>query len=1155
MYKKLFGRPAYALGFPTSGRYAGQMDSSVSVIPILIKIMKFSLLQILGIALAVQFSWSTPANAQLTEKRISIEFTDQKLEKVLKTIANKAQFRLVYNDKLNNSTKLISGNYSNTKIKDILDRLLSTNQLMYEVVNDQFVVIKGQLTTKDRVSPANTSGEDTPAETKVGFTVSGKITDENNVALPGVTIRVKDGSQMVTSNAKGRYTIGVSTRGATLQFAYVGYKTYEKIVNDDSDLDVELKPDPAKLDEVVIIGYGTTTKRTSTGSQSGISAKELEKQPITNVLQALQGRLPGVQVSQTNGLPGGAINVQIRGANSLGKSNRPLYIIDGVPFLSEPINTTATTTSVLPSAEGATSPMNSINPADIENIEVLKDADATAIYGSRGANGVVLITTKRGQPGKTKFNLNVSSGASVVTRFADMMKTDQYLALRKKAFANGTTNPATPNATNAPDLLLWDQNADTDWQRLLLGNTAKTHDVTANVSGGEGRTSFYISGTYHKEGNVYPGDQGYQRGGLNASINHTSLNQRFTLGLSTMFSTDKNSISTTELGNYAYNLPPNYPLYNLNGDGKLYWVSGLNNPYGFLNQTNDNRSSNLLGSLNLKYTILKGLDIKSTFGYNKADMKQVTLRPLSSLNPTGSVRTSGTAAYAYTYSNNYIIEPQITYDNELWKGKISLLAGGTYQYKQSQQPYYTSASSFTSDDFLRNVNQATEYNTSSSSSNYKYTSLFGRINYNVENKYILNLNYRRDGSSRFGPNKKFGTFGSAGAAWVFSEENFLKNKISFLSFGKLRSSYGVAGSDEIGDYQYLASFAASSAAIYNGSSSLVPSRIANSDFKWESTKKFEVALELGFFNDRLSLTSSYYNHRSGNQLITYPLSSQTGFSGFQSNLPATVQNSGAEFSLTSVNIKSKYLTWNTSFNISKNSNKLISFPDIEKTSYYTTYLVGKPISANYAYQYIGIDPATNFPAFTDFNGVGGTASPTSGFSELGRGDRYYAGTLFPTFFGGITNSFTYKGINLDFTFQFVKQEGRSLARSTFYPPGYMYNAAASVVNDYLSQGSQDYLVTAGLTGTNGRTAYFAFSNWAASDANIVDASFIRMKNVSLSYVLPGTWLKAIHVDNVRIFTQGQNLFTVTGYKGIDPESQGVGTPPLRTIIAGLQLTL
>jgi len=415
------------------------------------------------------------------------------------------------------------------------------------------------------------------------------------------------------------------------------------------------------------------------------------------------------------------------------------------------------------------------------------------------------------------------------------------------------------------------------------------------------------------------------------------------------------------------------------------------------------------------------------------------------------------------------------------------------------------------------------------------------------------LNFRRDGSSRFGPNKKFGNFGSVGAAWVFSEEKFLKDKASWFSFGKLRSSYGVVGSDEIGDYQYLESFTASTA-VYNGSSSLVPSRIANNDFQWESTKKFELALELGFLNDRLSLTGSYYKNRSSNQLINYPLSTQTGFTGYQSNLPATVQNSGVEISLTSTNIKGKNISWTTSFNISRNENKLLSFPSIEKTSYYTTYLVGQPISLMTAYQFLGIDPATNLPSFADLNGTGGTQTPTTGLAAIGRGDRYVVGTAYPKFFGGLTNSITYKGISLDFTFQFVKQKGRNLAASSFYPPGYMYNAAASVMNDYLALGSPDYLITAGLTGTNGRAAYFGYTYWTGSDANIVDASFIRMKNVSLSYLLPIKWLSKIGAENVRVFTQGQNLFTITGYKGIDPESQGVVTPPLRTITAGLQLT-
>lgn len=1103
----------------------GRPHGPVQKIMLIMRITTFLLL-----AIMMQVSATTLA------QRVTINQKNANLTDIFKTIRIQTGYDFIYDQDLISKSAPININVNNAELSEVLKRLLSNQSLSF-IIEDKTVIIK-EKGLLDKVA---------------GYfdyiTVNGTVLDEKGQPLPGVVIKVKGTTRNTSSGNNGRFYISASEENPILILSYVGYKTIE--VTATATLTVNMVLDPAKLDEVMVIGYGTTTRRLNTGSQVGVSAKDIEKQPVANVLQALQGRMAGVTITQTNGLPGAGMNVQIRGVNSIGKSNRPLYIIDGVPFLSEPINQSSSTTAVLPSAEGNTSPMNTINPADIENIEILKDADATAIYGSRGANGVVLITTKKGKAGKTKFSVNASSGASEVTRFVEMLGTEQYLALRRKGFANLTTSPATPNATNAPDLTVWDQNTSTDWGRELLGRTAHTNDLTANLSGGDGLTNFYVSGTYHKEGNVYPGDQGYQRGGVNLNLNHSSLDQRFTMGLSAIYSTDKNNISSTELANYAYNLPPNYPIYNANGS--LYWISGLNNPYGFLLQTNDNRTSNLLSSLNLKYTILKGLDIKSTFGYSKTDMKQVTLRPLNSLSTAFSVPTTGTSSFSYTYTNNYIVEPQITYNAKIWKGELNLLAGGTYQSKKSEQPYYTSAQGFASDDFLRNVSQATTVNTSSSSRDYKYASIFGRINYNLASKYILNLNFRRDGSSRFGASKKFGNFGSAGAAWVFSEEDFLKNKSTWFSFGKLRGSYGVVGNDEIGDYQYLESFT-SSTAVYNGSSSLVPSRVANNDFQWESTKKLEIGLELGFFHDRLSLTGAYYNNRSSNQLITYPLSSQTGFTGYQSNLPATVQNSGVELSITSTNIKSKDFTWITSFNISKNENKLLSFPNIEKTSYYTSYLVGQPISLLTAYQFTGIDPVTNLPAFADLNGVGGTATPTTGLSEIGRGDRYVVGTAYPRFFGGLTNNITYKGLSLDFTFQFVKQKGRSLAASSFYPPGYMYNAAASVMNDYLALGSADYLVTAGLTGANGRAAYFGYSYWTGSDANIVDASFIRMKNVSLSYLIPAKWLAKVHAQNIRVFTQAQNLFTITGYKGIDPESQGIVTPPLRTIVAGLQLT-
>jgi len=1105
----------------------GRPSGPVQKILLIMRVTTFLLL-----AIMMQVSATTLA------QRVTINQKNANLTDVFKTIRIQTGYDFIYDQDLLAKSAPVNINVNNAALSEVLKRCLANQSLSF-IIEDKTIIIKEE-GLLDKVKSYFDN-----------ITVTGVVLDERGQPFPGVSIKLKGTNRYTVSGNGGRFYIAANDDYPTLVLSYLGYKTIE--VTATSTLTVKMILDPAKLDEIMVIGYGTTTRRLNTGSQAGISAKELEDQPVTNVLQALQGRLPGVTVTQTNGLPGAGINVQIRGANAIGvngvKANRPLYIIDGVPFLSEPINTAALG-STLPSAEGNTSPMNSINPDDIDNIEVLKDADATAIYGSRGGNGVILITTKKGKAGATKFNLNASTGVSNVSHFVETVGTEQYLALRRKAFANNTTNPAAPSVTTAPDLLVWDQNGYTDFQRYMLGNTAKTHDVNASLYGGDNQNNFYLSGTYHKENNVYPGAQGYQRGGAKFNLNHTSFNQRFNLSLSAMYSTDKNNISTTDLASWAYSLPPNFPLYK--ADGSFNWDGGISNPLAYLNQTNDNRTSNLLSNLAIKYNILKGLDIKANLGYSKTDMTQIALRPLTSLNPNFNP-TSGTASYVYNFTNNYIAEPQLTYTRKIWKGTLNTLLGGSYQFKQSKMPYSTSATGFSSDDFLRTSTAASTVSTTSSSVDYKYASLFGRVNYNIENKYILNANFRRDGSSRFGPNNKFGNFGSVGAAWLFSEEKLVKDNLNWFSFGKLRGSYGIVGSDDIGDYGYFDSYTASTY-VYAGSTGLNPSRLANPNFKWEETKKLDIGLDLAFFKDRLSLSASYYRNRTSNQLITQTVSTQTGFSGYQSNLPATVQNSGWELSLTSTNIKIKDFSWTSSFNISQNHNKLLSFPDIEKSSYYGTYIVGNPISSYYVYQYAGINPITNLPSFTDFNGVGGINSPTTGFAATGRGDRYFAGTSYPKFYGGLTNNVSYKKFTLDFTFQFVKQQGRSLLTSSFYPPGYFSNAALSVVNDYLALGSQDYLVSAGTRGAAGSAAYLAYSYYSGSDASVVDASFIRLKNVSLSYTLPTKWISKTGGTNIRVYAQGQNLFTITNYEGFDPESQGVVTPPLRTITAGLQFT-
>lgn len=1100
--------------------YTIKPDRPLGCVQLILRAMRLVTILLFGMMMQV--------TAASVAQKITINERNADLQSIFKSIRAQSGYDFVFDLKLIENAKPVNVNLSEVTLTQALNYCLASQDFTY-TIEDKTVIIK-EKTFLNKVKGYFLNIE-----------ARGTVLDENGQPMPGVAIKLKGTNKATVTGLSGRFYFNIEERNAILVFSYVGYKTKE--VSAGTEMSVSMTLDPAKLDEVMVIGYGTTTRRLSTGSQTGISAKDIEKQPVTNVLSTLQGQLPGVSVVQSNGLPGAGITVQIRGANSLAKSNLPLFVIDGVPYLSTPINA-VTSGATLPSAEGNTSPMNSINPADIESIDVLKDADATAIYGSRGANGVVLITTKRGKAGKTTFGANVSTGASKVTNFVEMLSTERYLQVRKQAFANDNI---TLTAANAPDLVLWDQNLNTDFQKELLGKTARTYDANVSLSGGDVRTNFYLSGTFHKENNVFPGKQGYHRGAANFSLNHISLDQRFSLAFSTIYSGDKNNISSTDMASWAYNLPPNYRLYN--PDGSLNWSTALNNPLGYLYQTNDNKTSNLLSSLTPKYTLAKGLDVKATFGYSKTDMEQLTIRPLSSMNPTpmygAPAPTTGTVSNAYNFSTNYIIEPQLTYKREIWKGTLDFLAGGTWQYRQSKQPYYISASGFVSDEFLTNISAASVRSVSSASSDYKYISVFGRATYNIQNKYITNFTFRRDGSSRFGPSNRFGNFGSVAGAWIFSEENFLKDKLKWFSFGKLRASYGVIGSDEIGNYQYLDTYSANTY-VYNGTSGLVPTRIANADYKWEATRKLELGLELGFFEDRLSLIASTYRNRTSNQLLNYRISGQAGFTSYQSNLPANVQNSGWELSLRSTNIKHKDFSWTSSMNITQNRNKLLSFPNIEKSSYYTQYVVGSPISSYYFYQYDGINPTTGLPQFADLNNSGAL---NSGYVVTGAGDRYFVGTSYPKFYGGINNSITYKKLSLDFTLQFVKQKGRNLLSASYYPPGFMYNTASNVTEEYLALSSLEKLATTGYA-----AAYTAYSNYAFSDATVVDASFIRMKNVSLSYILPANWLSKLKAQNLRVYAQGQNLFTITNYKGFDPESQGIVTPPLRTIVAGLQLS-
>ena len=1084
---------------------------------------------------------------QVLREQINIKFNNLTLEKALKAIENKAKVRFVFNDSHIKPNMKVDGVFNGT-LEKVISQLLTPYKLEFDFIDNQYVILQHSRGNKI------VAAELPVGVNQNGFVQSGVVADEKGRPLAGVVVSVPKAGNVVQTDETGHFMIGIIDDPYTLEFRYLGYKTSHEKSARNRVLRVSLVPDQSNLDEVVVIGYGTTTRRNNTGSTVTIKSEEIMNTPSANFLNALQGRASGVQIVQSNGLPGSPMKITIRGQNSLITSgstidrNAPLVVVDGVPYLTDAIN--GTVGNGLNGANaplGGASPLNLINPMDIESVDILKDADATAIYGSRAANGVIMITTKKGKAGRTQVDGLFRHGVAKVSHFVSTLNTDQYLAMRRTGFKNAASQYTTPELSNAFDLTKWDQTAYTDFQKLLIGNTAKTSDANLSISGGDQRTNFRVSGTFHKEGNVFIGDQGYDRSAVNFNLQHKSANERFNLGFSAIYATDNNDVSLLDQTSIAYNLPPNYPLYN--ADGSLYW-SGINygvpaNPLAQLNQFVSNKGSNLIGNLNLSYRIWKGLSFKSNFGYGKSDMDQKRLTPKTALDP-GLATSLSNSLFAYNVNNTYSIEPQLDYTTSLYKGTLSAMIGSTWQHSVSKQPSYISASDFSSDEFLENIGSAKTVSISRSTSEYKYSSIFGRLNYNWAGKYILNGSFRRDGSSRFAQNSRFGNFGSIGAAWIISEESFLKS-VPILSFAKLRTSYGWVGNDKIADYGYFDSYRSKSY-VYNGIPSLVPARLANNLFRWESTAKFEAALELGLLDDRLSLITAFYRNRSGNQLVSQKVSSQTGWDSYQANFPAVVENKGWEFTLSTKNIQQNDFRWRTDFNISLNRNKLIEFPGIRSSAYASTLVVGHPMNPLYTYEYTGFDQATGLPGFKDFNGDG---KISTGLVDYELGDRYLAGTTLPKYFGGITNTLNYRNFTLDFLFQFVKQKGRGILSNSWSPPGYgMTNFAAVPLLDYINQGNPGQVqVAADFT-----DAYNAWSNYTYSSAQIVDASFIRLKNVSLSYDIKGSLVERLKFRNLRLQVQAHNLFTITDYLGFDPESQGLSLPPLRTVVGTLQFT-
>ncbi len=1068
-------------------------------------------------------------SAAVYSQQVTLNQKGASLHHLLKEISKQTGYTLLFSDEIVDKGTPVTINMRAAPMVKVLDAIFANQQISYSIDDKTILIEEKKKTIFEKI-----------LSSFAAIDASGKVLNEQGIPIIGATVQEKNVNRITITDAQGNFTLKNVDEKAIIVVSVVGYETIERPARSAMG-EIKMKMSISNLDAVQVIGYGTTTKRLNTGSVKTITADDIQHAQQISPIQALEGMVPGLFIQQSNGNPGAISKVMLRGTNSITSGTTPLYIVDGVPFDGLPTDRVGGGGTFMANvANGNTDPLNAINTADIESVDVLKDADATSIYGSRGANGVIIITTKKPKSGKMQAEGKVYSGASKITRMLTLLNTAEYIALRKQAFANDNITPTT---ANAPDLTQWSQTNDTDYQEYLIGNTAHSTDANVSLSQGNALNGFLLSGAYHHETTVLPTDFGYNRGSMHGRGYLSSPNGRLKVDFSTLYSADKNELPGGDFTSPATTFPGNYPLYNENGT--LYFNSNIaNNPLAYLRRNYSTEVQHLTLNGNIGYKVLDNLNLKINTGTDNISQKSTLLSPQSAQNPATATSANSAAQYTSSVTTTYYVEPQVDYSRQISNGKLAATLGGTYQYRKFDQPYFLVANTYASDALIGNLGAAANILARTAYTYlYKYASVFGRLNYNWNNKYILSGTFRRDGSSKFGPGKQFGNFASIGAAWLFTEESLLKD-VKWLSFGKLRGSYGTVGNDQIRAFGYLDSYRVGTLA-YGTSAVITPSGIANPDFSWETTKKLEVAIELGFLDNNLSVNTNWFQNRSNNLLANFPLSGQTGFTSYTANLDAVVQNSGLEMDVKAVAFNKRDFKWNVGFNISGSRNKLVAFPGLARTTYAGTYVIGKSLNIMSLYNLTGF--VNGIAQIEDVNKDGRFSA-----GQNNVGDYVVAGTTDPKFYGGLSNNLKYKNFQLDVFINFTKQLG--YAPTPF--PGLVGNQPKDVLN---SQFKPSTLATS--------ASYTSYANYFVnSNGKVQDASYVRLRNITFSYNLPQNWLKAMKASSLRVFVTGQNLLTLTKYDGFDPETQAItqvglpGTlptqvaPPLKSLTAGIQFS-
>jgi TonB-linked SusC/RagA family outer membrane protein len=977
------------------------------------------------------------------------------------------------------------------------------------------------------------------------------------MGVPGATVLVKGTTIGTATDIDGKYTINVPAGSNVLVFTFVGLTSQEVNIGNRSTINVALESDVTALSEVIVTGYGTQPKREVTGAVSSVKGDAIQNLPLQSFDRALQGRASGVQVRSSNGLPGGAVNIRIRGVGSINAGNEPLFIVDGVQ-LNNQSNASFTQSN----------PLAFLNPNDIESMEILKDAASAAIYGSQAANGVVIITTKKGKQGKAKFEFNAFSGETQPMKFLDILSGPEWYGMRRDAHLNsGSTTPEadalnamgrrpanwatlTRPALDAIGLAL----PTYDWQREVMG-AGKLSNYEMSVSGGDEKTTFFLSGSYnYQQASFRPVD--FERGTVRIALTHQAtkrLSIETNMNLSTFQQNVPFAVEGSFLGNPAFSASavlPHNAIYNEDGTYNTAIAGVLGQNVVLVNAYNSGlqRTNTAVGNLITNYKIANNLTFRSLFGLDYRLLQGDNYRDPRTPDGAGVI---GRSSVQSDWRTRFITTQTLNW-NKTFNGvhNVSALAGVEY-LSETREGISGAGIGFPTFQFRTIQSAATPESITGFWTGYRRASAFSSVNYDYKKKYLVTVTARYDGSSRFGTENRYGLFPSIRLGWSLVEEEFLKNS-STISEMKFRASYGLTGNDQIGNFDARGLYGGGGN--YSGSAGIVPSSLANLGLSWETNNTTNLGLDFGFFENRITGSIDAFDRRTKDLLLSQPILWINGFSGISNNV-GELQNRGLEFELSTVNIDKGGFRWNSSFNITKIDNQIVSlYSGLQFLPANPGIAVGQPVGrsgegAVFSAEYAGVNPATGRPMWYDING-NITYLPLAA-------DRKYLGSSLGTVFGGLNNTFTYKGFEFTtfFTYEyggiggdgqygFLRESGTRLALNTLQ----------EVVDRSWKTPGQITDIPRNVITNGGNETRGAGRN--SGSAALLKYDFIRLSQLTLAYTFKPTLVNRIGLTRARIYAQGVNLWTYTDYPGYDPEFTGAGTgqvPLTKSYTLGVQI--